>query len=99
MSTELGDTNGTAMQASARVPVNWREVVLFGLLAYGLAWVWWGFLFFPYLGTLLTQSTTPANLVAQAGAAVVLGRFAPMFAALTMRIFVSKEGLKGSLGL
>ena len=70
MSTELGDTNGTAMQALARVPVNWREVVLFGLLAYGLAWVWWGFLFFPYLGTLLTQSTTPANLVAQAGVAV-----------------------------
>jgi uncharacterized protein len=99
MSTELGDTNGTAMQAPARVPVNWREVVLFGLLTYGLAWVWWGFLFFPYLGTLLTQSTTPANLVAQAGVAVVLGMFAPMFAALIMRIFVSKEGLKGSLGL
>jgi len=61
--------------------------------------VWWGFLFFPYLGTLLTRSTTPANLVAQAGVAVVLGMFAPMFAALIMRIFVSKEGLKGSLGL
>ena len=99
MPTELGDTNETAMQAPARVPVNWREVILFGLLAYGLAWVWWGFLFFPYLGTVLTQSTTPANLVAQAGVAVVLGMFAPMFAALIMRIFVSKERLKGSLGL
>ena len=61
--------------------------------------MWWGFLFFPYLGTLLTRSTTPANLVAQAGVAVVLGMFAPMFAALIMRIFVSKEGLKGSLDL
>jgi len=30
---------------------------------------------------------------------MVLGMFAPMIAALIMRIFVSKEGLKGSLGL
>jgi membrane protease YdiL (CAAX protease family) len=99
MSTEPGDTNGTAMQMPARVHVIWREVVLFGLLAYGLAWAWWGFLFFPYLGTLLTQSTTPTDLVAQAGVAMVLGMFAPMIAALIMRVFVSKEGLKGSLGL
>jgi membrane protease YdiL (CAAX protease family) len=99
MSTEPGDTNETAMQRPARVDVNWREVVLFSLLAYGLAWAWWGFLFFPYLETLLTQSTTPTNLVAQAGVAMVLGMSAPMFAALTMRLFVSKEGLKGSLGL
>ena len=99
MSTELGDTNGTTVQAPARVQINWREVVLFGLLAYGLAWVWWGFLFFPYLGTLLTQSTTSTKLVAQAGVGLVLGMFAPMIAALIMRIFISKEGLKGSLGL
>ena len=65
MSTEPGDTIGTAIQGPARTHVNWLEVVLFGLLAYGLAWAWWGFLFFPYLGTLLTQSTTPTNLVAQ----------------------------------
>ena len=99
MATEPGDTNGTAMQRPARARVNWREVVLFGLLAYGLAWAWWGFLFFPYLGTLLTRSTTPTDLVAQAGVAMVLGMFAPMIAALIMRLFVSKEGLKGSLGL
>src|SRR5215207_3867655 len=99
MSTELDDTNGTAMRAPARGHVKWREVILFGLLAYGLAWAWWGFLFFPYLGALLTQSTTPTNLVAQAGVAMVLGMFAPMIAALIMRVFVSKEGLKGSLGL
>ncbi len=68
-------------------------------MAYGLAWAWWGFLFFPYLGTLLAQSTTPTDLVAQAGVAMVLGMFAPMIAALIMRTFVSKEGLKGSLGL
>jgi len=100
MASELNGTNGRAGPAPARYyHVNWREVVLFSVLAYGLAWAWWGFLFFPYLGTVLTQSTTPTNLVAQVGVAMVLGMFAPMIAALIMRVFVSKEGLKGSLGL
>jgi membrane protease YdiL (CAAX protease family) len=100
MATQLGATSGTAAQAPVRThAVDWREIVLFGLLAYGLAWVWWGFLFFPYLDTLLTQSTAPSDLVAQAGVAIVLGMFAPMIAALIMRLFVSKEGVKGSLGL
>ena len=103
MSTQLGDTNVTAVQASVRPRINWREVILFGLLAYGLAWAWWGFWLFPYLGTLLTQPTTPTDLVGQASGmlalAIPLGMFAPMIAALIMRMFVSKEGLKGSLGL
>jgi len=103
MSTELDDTNGTAMRAPARGHVKWREVILFGLLAYVLAWGWWGFWLFPYLGTLLTQSTTTTDLAGQAGGmlalAIPLGMFAPMIAALIMRLFVSKEGLKGSLGL
>jgi uncharacterized protein len=103
MSTELNDASGTAAQAPVHTHVNWREVVLFGLLAYGLAWAWWGFWLFPYLGTLLTQSTTSTYLVAQAGGAlglaIPLGMFAPMIAALIMRVFVSKEGVKGSLGL
>jgi len=51
MSTEPDDTNAMAARAPARVhAVNWGEVVLFGLLAYGLAWAWWGFWLFPYLG-------------------------------------------------
>ncbi len=87
------------MQAPARAHVDWRVVILFGLLAYGLAWVWWGFWLFPYLGTLLTQSTTPAYLLGGAGVAMVLGMFAPIIAALIMRLFISKEGVKGSLGL
>jgi membrane protease YdiL (CAAX protease family) len=104
MSTNLGDTNVTAAQAPARVrAVNWREVILFALLTYGLAWAWWGFWLFPYLGALLTQSTTSTDLVAQAGGALALaiplGMFAPMIAALIMRLFVNKEGVKGSLGL
>jgi len=44
----------TIAQAPALVHVNWREVILFALLAYGLAWVWWSFWLFPYLGNLLT---------------------------------------------
>lgn len=72
MSNKLGDTNGTAAQTPALVHVNWREVILFALLAYGLAWAWWGFWLFPYLGTLLTQSTTPADLLGGAGVAMVL---------------------------
>jgi hypothetical protein len=55
MSTEFGAPNRTEAQAPARAHVvNWREVVLFGLLAYGLAWAWSGFWLLPYLGDLLT---------------------------------------------
>jgi membrane protease YdiL (CAAX protease family) len=104
MSTEPDDTNAMAARAPARVhAVNWGEVVLFGLLAYGLAWAWWGFWLFPYLSTLLTQSATPTDVVTQTGGAlglaIPLGMFAPMIAAQIMRLFVSKEGVKGSLGL
>jgi hypothetical protein len=61
MSTELGGTNETAARAPALVHVNWREVILFALLAYGLAWAWSGFFLLPYLGDLLAQSTTPTD--------------------------------------
>jgi hypothetical protein len=99
-SMTIGDTIGAAVQAPSRAHVNWREVVLFGLLAYGLAWAWSGFWLLPYLGTLLMQSTTPTDLVDRLGAGVLLSTMlAPMIAALIMRIFVSREGLKGSLGL
>jgi membrane protease YdiL (CAAX protease family) len=100
MSTEVGPTNTTAVQASARVQVVWREVILFVVLAYGLAWAWSGFFLLPYLGDLLAQSTTPTDMVERLGPAATLGTMlTPMVAALIMRIFVSKEGVKGSLGL
>jgi membrane protease YdiL (CAAX protease family) len=100
MSTKFGSTHRTAAQAPALVHVNWGEVILFVLLAFGLAWVWSGFWLLPNLGTLLTQSTTPTDMVEQLGAVAVLPTMlTPMIAALIMRIFVSKEGVKGSLGL
>jgi len=38
MATELHSTNGTALHAApTRVHVKWREVILFVVLAYGLA--------------------------------------------------------------
>jgi uncharacterized protein len=100
MSTEFGSTNGTARQAPALVHVNWGEVTLFVVVAFGLAWVWSGFWLLPYLSTLLTRSTTPTDMVERLGAVAVLPTMlTPMIAALIMRIFVSKEGVKGSLGL
>jgi len=100
VSTEVGPANTTAVQASARVNVAWREVTLFVVLAYGLAWAWTGFFLLPYLGDLLTRSTTPTDMLQRLGAVTTLPTMlTPMIAALIMRLVVSKEGLKGSLGL
>jgi CAAX protease family protein len=100
MPTEFGSTNRTARQAPPLVHVNWGEVILFVLLAFGLAWVWSGFWLLPYLSTLLTRSTTPTDMVERLGAVAVLPTMlTPMIAALIMRLLVSKEGVKGSLGL
>ncbi len=98
--TPTNNDTRTEMQAPVRARVNWKEVTLFGLLAYGLAWVWSGFFLLPYLGDLLAQSTTPTDMLGQLGAVTTLPTMlTPMIAALIMRIFVSKEGVKGSLGL
>jgi membrane protease YdiL (CAAX protease family) len=99
-STTTADTARTAAQAPARIHVNWKEVITFVVLAYGLAWAWSGFFLLPYLGDLLTQSTTPTNMLERLGAMTTLPTMlTPMIAALIMRIFLSKEGVKGSLGL
>src|SRR5215217_2005044 len=90
----------TEVQAPVQPRVNWKEVILFVVLAYGLGWAWSGFFLLPYLGDLLTQSTTPTNILGRLGAVTtLLTMLTPMIAALIMSIFVSKEGVKGSLGL
>jgi membrane protease YdiL (CAAX protease family) len=100
VSTEVGPTNAAAVQAPARVNVAWREIILFVVLAYGLAWAWSGFWLLPYLGGLLTRSTTPTDMLERLGAWVTLPTMlTPMISALVMRLLVSREGLKGSLGL
>src|SRR5215212_1757287 len=90
----------TEVQAPVHARVNWKEVILFVVLAYGLAWAWSGFFLLPYFGELLTQSTTPTDMLRWLGAVTTLPTMlTPMIAALIIRIFVSKEGVKGSLGL
>jgi uncharacterized protein len=65
-----------------------------------MGWAWSGFFLLPYLGDLLTQSTTPTDMLERLGAVTTLPTMlTPMIAALIMRIFVTKEGGKGSLGL
>ena len=90
----------TEVQAPVQARVHWKEVTLFVLLAYGLAWAWSGYFLLLYLGELLTQSTTPTDMLGRLGPMVTLPTMlTPMIAALIMRCFVSKEGVKGSLGL
>src|SRR5918995_128872 len=98
--TPTNNETRTAVQAPVRARVKWKEIILFVVLAYGLSWAWSGYFLLPYLGELLTQSTTPTDMVERLGPSATLGTMlAPMIAALIMRIFLSKEGLKGSLGL
>jgi membrane protease YdiL (CAAX protease family) len=99
-STTIDGTIGTAVQVSPRAHVAWREIILFVVLAYGLAWAWSGYWLLPYLDDLLTRSTTPTDMLERLGAGTTLPTMlTPMIAALIMRTFVSKEGVKGSLGL
>jgi membrane protease YdiL (CAAX protease family) len=94
----------TAQEISpSKTTVRWREALLFSLLAYGLSWTWWGTKIIPHLGQLLSAGRTPTNPSAIFGSSLTLdvgiGMLGPLFAAVIMRLFVSKEGLKGSLGL
>jgi uncharacterized protein len=75
--------------------VAWGHVALFAFLSYAIAWA----LILPFIPNvldLIRAHETPAEL--DVSAVAVFAMFAPMIAALVMRIFVSKEGLKGSTG-
>jgi membrane protease YdiL (CAAX protease family) len=87
--------------ASPAVQVRWREVVLFSLVAYGVTWGWNAIWIVPHLGSLLTCGTTPADPTTIYGNLLnfVPGMFGPLVAALVMRLWVTREGLRGSLGL
>ena len=81
--------------------IKWGEVILFSLLAYGITWAWLGIKIVPHLGELLTASKTPTDSTVIFGNVYypILGMFGPMLAAIFMRLFISREGLRGSLGL
>jgi membrane protease YdiL (CAAX protease family) len=75
--------------------VIWRDVVVFVALAYGIAWAIWAPLT-PKIADALADGRAPAGF--KATGAVVIGMFAPALAALIMRLFVSREGLRHSVG-
>lgn len=76
--------------------VPWRMVITFVVLSYGIAWAFWAPVWPDALQALKTWRT-PTNYAG--GSYAPLGMFAPAAAALIMRLFISKEGLRGSLGL
>jgi membrane protease YdiL (CAAX protease family) len=65
------------------------------LLAYGFAWAIWSQLA-PTIMEALGDGRTPDNFTATI--AVTLGMYAPALAAVVMRLFISKEGLRRALG-
>jgi uncharacterized protein len=71
--------------------VAWGHVALFAFLSYAIAWALI-LPFIPNVPDLIRAHETPAEL--DVSAVAVFAMFAPMIAALVMRIFVSKEGVK-----
>jgi len=75
--------------------VSWREVAGFTGLAYVIAWAMWAPLW-PAAVQSVVIGRTP--IAYDGGPLAPLGMFAPALAALLMRLLVSREGLRGSLG-
>jgi uncharacterized protein len=83
------------MRTSTLKRVPWRQVAGFVALAYGISWALWASVM-PDAWHALTTGRTPATYTA-AGLGIV-GMFGPALAALVMRLFVTREGIRGSLG-
>jgi uncharacterized protein len=75
--------------------VAWRHVICFVLLAYGSAWAIWAALLGPTIMDALREGRTPDSFTATL--AVTLGMYAPALAAVVMRLFISREGLRRAL--
>jgi hypothetical protein len=88
----------TIIPKAASAPVNWREVTIFSLLAYGLSWAVSIPIVMPQLRHVFSTGTAPDVTQGPSLDAFTLTMFGPMIAALVMRLFVSKDGLKGTLG-
>jgi membrane protease YdiL (CAAX protease family) len=83
------------MRPTSSHEVPWRDVAIYTLLTYAIAWAIW-LPSIPNVFDLLSAERTPAKF--HAPSIIVAGMFAPAIAATLMRLFISREGLKGSLG-
>jgi membrane protease YdiL (CAAX protease family) len=94
---EMRDASTEAVRSAAQPTrrVAWREVWIFSVVAYALAWAVWSPMF-PAALRAITGGMTPAKF--EPPGTLVLGMFAPLVAALVMRLFISKEGVRGSSG-
>jgi CAAX protease family protein len=75
--------------------IPWRDIAIFTFLAYGITWGVSASLL-STIGDSLSSGETPSEY--EASGVVGLAMFSPALAAVVMRLFVSKEGLRGSLG-
>jgi len=75
--------------------VAWREVVGFTAMAYVIAWTMWAPLWPAAVQSVVIGRTPSAY---DGGPLAPLGMFAPALAAVLMRVLVSREGVRGSLG-
>jgi uncharacterized protein len=84
----------TSIESNAtRVP--WRQVGGFAVLAYAISWTVWASVM-PDAWDALKAGRTPSTYTV--GGLGLLGMFGPALAALVMRVFVTREGVRGSLG-
>ena len=83
----------------ATAPVPWGHALLFTLLAYGLSWLWWAPLVVPKLSAVALSGRLPDLTQNTSLNRLAFGMFGPLLAAVIMRVAVSREGIKGTLGL
>ena len=97
---DRGDADvGPARSRTAASTTSWWPAVTFVLLAYAASWALWMAHLAPHLGDLLTADRTPADVSAYVPERdILLGMLGPALAALVMRIVITREGLRGSLG-
>jgi uncharacterized protein len=87
-----------AAAQAIRPPVEWRNIVAFSALAYALSWGWWAPMVWPYLSRITLTGPLP-SVVEGGSVRVPLGMCGPLVAAMIMRLFVTREGLNGTLGV
>jgi membrane protease YdiL (CAAX protease family) len=84
----------TSIESNAtRVP--WSQVAGFAVLAYAISWTVWASVM-PDAWEALKAGRTPSTYTV--GGLGLLGMFGPALAALIMRVVVTREGVRGSLG-